>query len=93
MENRARPRQVSPDQFFDVDHRQFHREPMRVVHGIYDRFGLSLSDEAAERMHRWVAASPTSKHGEHRYDIEDFGVTPAQVRRRFAEYIQRHGLD
>lgn len=93
MEKMARVRQERPDQFFDVDHRQFHREPMRVVRGIYDRFGLSLSDEAAERMHRWVAASPTSKHGEHRYDIADFGVTPEQVRRRFAGYIQRHGLD
>ncbi len=92
MEKMACVRQARPGQFHDVDHRQFHREPMRVVRGIYDRFGLSLSDEAAERMQRWIADSPTSRHGEHRYDISDFGITPEQVRKRFAEYIEQHSL-
>lgn len=92
MEKTARVRAERPDQFFDVDHRQFHREPMRVVRSIYDRFGLRLSAEAVRRMERWIAESPTSKHGEHRYDIADYGVTAAQVRERFAEYIERHSL-
>lgn len=93
MEKMARVRQTRPDQFHDVDHRQFHREPMRVVRGIYDRFGLSLSDEAAQRMQRWIVESPTSKHGEHRYDIAAFGITSEQVRERFADYIARYSLD
>lgn len=92
MERTARVRSQRPDQFFDVDHREFHRNPMGVVRGIYDRFGLSLSDGAEARMQRWIAASPTSKHGEHRYDITDYGITADQVRQRFADYIERHAL-
>lgn len=92
MEKTARVRAQRPDQFHDVDHREFHREPMRVVRGIYDRFSLTLSEETVRRMERWIAESPTSKHGEHRYDIADYGVTAAQVRERFADYIERHSL-
>jgi hypothetical protein len=92
MERTARARVRRPDQFHDVDHREFHRDPMRVVRGIYDRFGLSLHDDTARRMQDWVAASPTSRHGEHRYDIADYGITADQVRARFADYIERHAL-
>jgi Sulfotransferase family len=92
MEKTARARQERPAQFHDVNHRDFHRDPMGVVHGIYDRFGLSLSDEAERAMQRWIA-SPTTRQGEHRYDTRDYGITSEQVRRRFGDYISRHGLE
>jgi Sulfotransferase family len=92
MDKMARVRAQRPDQFVDVDHREFHRDPLGVVRRIYDRFGLILSGEAEASMRRWIAESPTSKHGEHRYDIEDYGITAAQVRDRFADYIERHAL-
>ena len=65
---------------------------MAVVRAIYERFDLSLSDETAQRMQRWIAASPTTRHGEHRYRIEDYGITADQVRARFADYIERHSI-
>ena len=92
MEKTARARERRPEQFHDVDHREFHRDPMRVVRGIYERFDLTLSDETARLMQRWIADSPTSRHGEHRYDIADYGITADQVRQRFADYIERHAL-
>ena len=92
METTQRARRSRPDQFFDMDHREFHRDPMGVIRRIYDQFGLTLSDEAAARMQRWIAESPTSKHGEHLYDITDYGITAGQVRSRFADYIARHRL-
>ena len=92
MEKTEQARRRRPHQFHDVDHRDFHRDPMGVVRGIYDHFGLSLSDEAAHRMQHWIAASPTSRHGEHRYDIADYGVTAGQVRERFAAYMAQHRL-
>ena len=92
MEKTARARAQRPGQFHDVDHREFHRDPMKVVRGIYDRFDLSLSDEAASRMQRWIADSPTSRHGEHRYDVADYGITAEQIRERFDDYIERHAL-
>ena len=92
MEKTAQARVRRPDRFFDVDHRRFHRDPMGVVRAIYDRFDLDLTDETTRRMQQWIAASPTSRHGEHRYDITDYGITAEQVRWRFADYIERHSL-
>jgi hypothetical protein len=77
-------------QFFDVDHRDFVADPMGTVKNIYGYFGLRLPDIAQERMQMWIAARPTSKHGEHRYRLEDFGITAPQVRDEFAGYRSRH---
>jgi Sulfotransferase family len=79
-------------QFFDVDHRDFVADPMGTVRNIYDYFGLELSDTTRERMQVWIAARPTTKHGEHRYRLEDFGITAPQVRDQFADYRSRHGF-
>lgn len=92
METTELARRSRPDQFFDMDHREFHRDPLGVIRRIYDQFGLTLTDEAEARMQRWIAESPTSRHGEHRYEITDYGITAEQVRRRFADYIARHRL-
>ena len=91
MDKTKQARERRPDQFHDVDHREFHRDPMGVVRGIYDRFGLSLSDEAESRMQRWIE-NPTTRQGEHRYQIDDYGITAEQVRHRFGEYMARHRL-
>jgi Sulfotransferase family len=77
-------------QFFDVDHRDFVADPMRTVRDIYDHFGLRLSAVARERMQLWIAARPTSRHGEHRYRLEDFGIPPSQLCEEFADYRSRH---
>jgi hypothetical protein len=88
----AGARRSREKQFFDVDHRDFVADPMGTVRSIYDYFGLELSAIAQERMRVWIAARPTSKHGEHRYRLEDFGITAPQVRDTFADYRSLHRL-
>lgn len=77
-------------QFFDVDHRDFVADPLGTVKEIYDCFGLELTAVAQERMQVWIAARPTSRHGEHRYRLEDFGITVPAVCDAFADYRSRH---
>jgi hypothetical protein len=79
-----------PDQFHDVYHGQFVRDPLEVVRGIYDRFGFTLTPEAESAMRAWVADNPFGKHGEHRYTLEEFGLTEAGVRERFQDYIDAY---
>jgi hypothetical protein len=86
-------RATRPDQFFDVDHQQFHADPLGTVRCIYDHFGLRLGDRALERMRHWIAASPTSKHGEHRYSLSSYGVSEREIRDAFADYIAKYRLD
>ena len=86
-------RRLRARQFFDVDHRNFVADPLGTVQRIYSYFDLELSDTARERMQVWIAARPTSKHGEHRYRSEDFGITAQRVREEFADYCSRHRFD
>jgi hypothetical protein len=37
-------------------------------------------------MQRYLDAHPQHKHGVHRYGPEQFGLTPAVIRERFASY-------
>ena len=51
----------------------------------------ALSPTAEARMSDWVRADPTTKHGEHRYDIESWGITEASIRGTFSQYREMHG--
>jgi hypothetical protein len=86
-------RQRAPkEQFFDVDHRRFHAEPLRVVQELYDYFGLTLSEYAEAAMRRWILANPANRLGEHRYTAEQFGLDPEAIRATFREYTRRFDL-
>ena len=39
---------------------------------------------AEQRMRDFFAANPSDKHGKHRYQLSDFGLTPEEVRARLA---------
>ncbi|MDG2002650.1 MAG: sulfotransferase [Novosphingobium sp.] len=72
------------EQFYDVDHANFHADPIATISGIYSHFGYTLSDEVAERMRKWLAANPAGKHGDHVYDPRDYGLDAAEVKAAFA---------
>jgi hypothetical protein len=40
-------------------------------------------------MKRWLDANPQGKHGAHKYELEQFGLTQADIDRIFGEYWQR----
>jgi hypothetical protein len=90
---RAKPvRAAHRGQIFDVDHRRFLREPMTVVHEIYAYFGLTLAPETETRMRGRIAARPERKHGEHRYDLQSFGITEGEIEARYGEYMDEFSL-
>lgn len=67
------------EQFLDIEHAVFHRDPVGCVHRIYDHFGLNLAPEVEQGMRAWLAANPADKHGVHQYRIDDYGITAEQV--------------
>jgi hypothetical protein len=82
-------RERRPDQFFDVDHRRFVVDPLGAVRDLYAHFELQLSAAAEQAMRGWISASPTSRHGEHRYDGNRFGITEADIHDAFGDYRGR----
>ena len=82
----------APEQFIDVLQSDIQREPLAVIERIYQRFNLTLTEEVRDRMLARAAEAPESRHGEHRYSAEAFGLDPAQINQQFAAYTDRHGL-
>jgi hypothetical protein len=90
MEARAKR---DPSQFFDLDFREVVADPVGAVRRIYGHFGLDMDDDAEQRLRAWHQANPKGKHGEHRYDIGDFGLSEVDVLDRYARYIEHFGIE
>ena len=72
-------------QFFDVDHRDFHSNPLGIVRNLYAQFELELDPGVEQSMDRWLTANPAGKHGEHRYSLSDYGLSEGMIRDAFDE--------
>lgn len=72
-------------------HGDYVRDPLAVARGIYARFDLELAPAVEQAMRDWVAAHPQGQHGEHRYDLETYGLSEDLVREAFAAYIEEYG--
>ena len=80
------------DRTAQVPHRQVSTEKLAAVRSVYEQLGMELSADAEAAMAAYVDATPPGKHGEHRYEFEDLGLTRAEVRARFARYIDRFDI-
>lgn len=79
--------------FYDMHFSDFVADQFTEVEKIYDALDLPMSDAGVAAMRTFIADNPKGKDGIHRYAPEEFGVDPATVRREFAPYIERFGLE
>lgn len=85
--NQARLRH-DPAQFIDVDYRDFVADAVGTVEEIYSQFSMPFTDvvrAAVEESHR--ASLADHRRPSHRYSLEEFGVTAADVETKFAETV------
>ena len=84
--------QVDPARVIDVDYTSFVDAPIETVERIYQHFEMPVSGEVRALFEDHVRENPKGRHGSHEYDLESFGLTPEDVRTRFAPYIDRFDL-
>lgn len=65
-----------PAHFIDVEYDDFVADPIATVERVYDRLGATLTLAARTAM---AAAQTRGRAPAHRYDLADFGLTPAAV--------------
>ncbi|MGB5351443.1 MAG: hypothetical protein WBN10_17690, partial [Polyangiales bacterium] len=58
----------------------------------YERFRIPWSSDVEQRMRSFLTNNPSGKHGSHRYEIEDFGMTLGQIRKRFESYCSAYDI-
>ena len=80
-------------QLFDVHYLELLRDPMSMVRRSYAFFDLELTGAAEMAMERFLRANPKNKGGVHRYSLEEFGLNPAEERRRFQFYLDFFGIE
>ncbi len=90
--DRARLELDFPGQFLDLQHDDFVADPWPAIEAIYRLRGTPLSEHGREAMAQWLAQHPQGKHGKHEYQLEDYGITRAEVQALFGDYVERYGL-
>ena len=73
----------------DVDYAALVRDPVATVVDVRARFGLDSSAGLRERLRAHLAANAQHGRGRYRYDLQQFGLDPAEVRDAFAAYVER----
>ena len=83
---------LGEDHFFDVSYHDVMANPVRTVQRIYDRYGLTMSNEHVARIHDWLERNPQAKHGAHKYSTDEFGLQAKAINHRFGDYVERFGF-
>ena len=87
LEKGLAQRELLPDEIFvDCSQGAFVDQPMAVVDGVYEAFGLAMSDESRAAMQAHIDANPKGKHGKHEYNLAEYGLTRELIENRFAFY-------
>ena len=82
------------DQIADVRYGDLVRDPIAVVQGLYDSWGLGVSGAFARRLEDYVAARHAHREpGGHDYRFEDTGLDLAAHRALVAGYLDRFGIE
>jgi len=89
LEARAK---ADESRFLDVYYRDTIEDPWKQVRRICEWIDAPLDDETEARMRGFLSENPQHKHGRHRYELSDFGLSEQQVRERFAAYRRRYGF-
>jgi hypothetical protein len=72
------------EQFAEVDYRAFVDDPVATAHGLYERFGLDWTPDAAAAVEAIDAESRRGgRRPAHHYSLQDYGLTEKQVRAAF----------
>ena len=92
MRNAMRVRDANEERFHDVYFDDLCERPMDVIRSIYAAAGVHLSTDVETRMHAWLRENPQGKHGEHKYNLDEFGLTEQDIRDHFSDYMDRFGF-
>jgi hypothetical protein len=77
---------LDPARFVDVAYRDLLEDPLGVATNAREALDHPVSVAGRAAMQRYLDAHPQHKHGVHRYAAEQFGLTQAAIRERFAPY-------
>jgi hypothetical protein len=88
----AEREKIDPKQFYDLNYRDLVADPIGSVRRIYDYWDMALTNEAETRMRAWLERNQQNQHGEHKYSLEELGMSAEQIESDYKAYSERFGL-
>ena len=81
-------RTANPDhQVLDLRFKDLIADPVAAVRQVYDHADIPFTEETEQAVSRWWREHPADKHGQHRYELADYGLTREMVEEVYADYI------
>jgi hypothetical protein len=77
---------IPKDRVIDVQFQEFMADPFATIRAIYDHWDAELTPDAEARMRAFLGSSARDKHGSHRYDWADTGLSDGEWRERCSRY-------
>lgn len=81
------------DSVLHLHYRQVVSSPLDAVRALYRYSDLVLSEEAEERMRRWLRSANNVSRPRRNYRLAEFGLDPRLLRERFARYTDTFGIE
>ena len=78
-----------PDQerpLFSVDYKELVKDPLTIIKKIYAKFGMEMTDEAEDKLQKYIDSHPQNKFGKHQYSLDKYGLSLEDVKREFKPY-------
>ncbi len=83
---------LGEDRFVDVHNDEVVKRPLEAFERVYAHLDLPLTAEHRHRLTQYNSTNAPGNFGEHRYTLEEYGLTAERVREGFADYLKRFGL-
>lgn len=81
---------VGDERFADLSFADLQVDPVGALATAFEQIGIAFGDASRHAVAGWATSHPPGSHGQHTYDLADFGLDPDQVRRRFAPYMETY---
>lgn len=88
LRDRAR---LPRERFVDLPYERIVHDGSNAIAACYRAAGLPLDAASSTAMKAWETANEQHKHGRHRYDLAEYGLTEADVARTFDAYTRHFG--
>ncbi len=83
---------LNPDQFIDIAYADLMKEPFTEVEKIYKKFDAPFTPAAKACMQTHRQHNTQHKNGRHHYQLEDFGLSDAEISEEFAHYCKQYNI-
>jgi hypothetical protein len=68
-----------PKRVLNIHYKALVSQPLPTMRMIYDHFQIPWTQDTEDAMRKWLSDNPQRKHGNHRYSLDDFGLTSDEV--------------